>query len=101
MPPRVHILSLDIYKEAYDGPERRCLTAAATESKLRGHRRRQHLRAGDGAYHRLHIWAPQMSTSKSNKAGKHYLCLKQPLQKFFKPSPQSEFDFNTDWVKLC
>lgn len=32
MPPRVHILSLDIYKEAQDAPERWCLTAADTES---------------------------------------------------------------------
>lgn len=31
MPPRVHILSLDIYREAQDAPERWCLTAADTE----------------------------------------------------------------------
>lgn len=32
MPPRVHILSLDIYREAQDAPEHWCLTAADTES---------------------------------------------------------------------
>lgn len=53
MPPRVHILSLDIYGEAYDGRERWCLTAADTESRRRRHRHRRHLRAGDGAEHKL------------------------------------------------
>ncbi len=57
MPPRVHILSLDIYREAYDGPKRWCLTAADTESRLHGHRQRQHLRAWHGAEHKFHIWA--------------------------------------------
>lgn len=51
MPPRVHILSLDICGEAHDGPERWCLTAADTESRLCGHWHRQHLRAWNGAAH--------------------------------------------------
>lgn len=57
MPPRVHILSLDICGEAHDGPKRWCLTAADTESRLRGHRHRQHLRAWSGAQHKFLFWA--------------------------------------------
>lgn len=57
MLPRVHILSLDIYREAYDGPKHWCLTAADTESRLHGHRHRQHLRAWNTARRRLHIRA--------------------------------------------
>ena len=57
MPPRVHILSLDICGEAHDGPKRWCLTASDTESRLCRHWHRQHLRAWDGAEHKCHIWA--------------------------------------------
>lgn len=56
MPSRVHILPLDIYGEAYDGPKHWCLTAADTESRLCGHRHRQHLRAWNGAEGKFHIW---------------------------------------------
>lgn len=49
MAPRVHILSLDICGETHDSPEHWCLTAADTESRLSGHRHRQHWRAWNGA----------------------------------------------------
>lgn len=36
IPTRVHVLSLDICSGVHDGPERWCLTAADTKSRLRG-----------------------------------------------------------------
>lgn len=55
MLPKVPILSLDIYGELMMALSR-CLTAADTESRLRGHRHRQHWRAWNGAERKFHIW---------------------------------------------